>query len=116
MRVFAAGNLTNKLRIEVSWRSGLKSVIADAAPNYIYEIDESAACIRSRWGAKPRCGIILGSGLGSVGEAIELEEAIDELPNEQREAFVAHEIEGISFKELAERTGVGVNTLLTRKR
>jgi RNA polymerase sigma factor (sigma-70 family) len=46
----------------------------------------------------------------------ELEEALDELPNEQREAFVAHDIEGISFKELAERTGVGVNTLLTRKR
>jgi len=46
----------------------------------------------------------------------ELEEALDELPTEQREAFVAHEIEGISFKELAERTGVGVNTLLTRKR
>ena len=46
----------------------------------------------------------------------ELEEALDELPNEQREAFVAHEIEGLSFKELAERTGIGVNTLLTRKR
>src|SRR5438105_4231456 len=46
----------------------------------------------------------------------ELENALDELPNEQREAFVAHEIEGVSFKELAERTGVGVNTLLTRKR
>jgi RNA polymerase sigma factor (sigma-70 family) len=46
----------------------------------------------------------------------ELEEALDELPDEQREAFVAHEIEGVSFKELAERTGIGVNTLLTRKR
>jgi RNA polymerase sigma factor (sigma-70 family) len=46
----------------------------------------------------------------------ELEEALDELPGGQREAFVAHEIEGVSFKELAERTGVGVNTLLTRKR
>src|SRR5207248_3387393 len=46
----------------------------------------------------------------------ELEEALDELPDEQREAFVAHEIEGLSFKDLAERTGVGVNTLLTRKR
>ena len=46
----------------------------------------------------------------------ELEEALDELPTEQRETFVAHEIEGISFKELAERTGMGVNTLLTRKR
>src|SRR5205823_1526538 len=46
----------------------------------------------------------------------ELEEALDELPTEQRETFVAHETEGISFKELAERTGMGVNTLLTRKR
>src|SRR3954453_21682744 len=46
----------------------------------------------------------------------ELEEALDELPEEQREAFVAHEIEGVSFKELSERTRVGVNTLLTRKR
>jgi RNA polymerase sigma factor (sigma-70 family) len=46
----------------------------------------------------------------------ELEEALDELPNEQREAFVSHEIEGFSFKELSEQTGVGVNTLLTRKR
>ena len=46
----------------------------------------------------------------------ELEEALDELPEEQREAFVAHEIEGVSFKDLSARTGVGVNTLLTRKR
>jgi len=46
----------------------------------------------------------------------ELEEALDELPAEQRAAFVAHEIEGVSFKELSERTGIGVNTLLTRKR
>jgi RNA polymerase sigma factor (sigma-70 family) len=46
----------------------------------------------------------------------ELEEALDELPQEQRQAFVAHEIEGISFKELSAQTGVGVNTLLTRKR
>ena len=46
----------------------------------------------------------------------ELEAALDELPIEQREAFVAHEIEGISFKQLSATTGVGVNTLLTRKR
>lgn len=44
-----------------------------------------------------------------------LEEAIDELPEEQREVFVAHEMEGISFKELAAKTGVNVNTLLSRK-
>jgi RNA polymerase sigma factor (sigma-70 family) len=46
----------------------------------------------------------------------ELQFAVDELPEEQREVFVAHELEGRSFKELAAATGVGVNTLLSRKR
>lgn len=46
----------------------------------------------------------------------ELEAALDELPEEQRSVFVAHELEGVSFKELAAQTGVGVNTLLSRKR
>lgn len=46
----------------------------------------------------------------------ELELALDELPDEQREVFVAHELEGCSFKELADETGVSVNTLLSRKR
>jgi RNA polymerase sigma factor (sigma-70 family) len=46
----------------------------------------------------------------------ELDAALTELPPEQREVFVAHEIEGRSFKEIAARTGVGVNTLLSRKR
>jgi RNA polymerase sigma factor (sigma-70 family) len=46
----------------------------------------------------------------------ELEQAVDELPQEQREAFVAHELEGRSFKEMAAETGVSVNTLLSRKR
>jgi RNA polymerase sigma factor (sigma-70 family) len=46
----------------------------------------------------------------------ELEEAIDELPANQREVFVAHEILGRSFKELSEETGTSVNTLLSRKR
>jgi|SRR5215475_8643425 len=45
----------------------------------------------------------------------EIDEALDELPPEQREVFLAHEVEGYSFKEIAERTGVGVNTLLSRK-
>lgn len=45
----------------------------------------------------------------------ELESAIDELPVEQRELFVAHEFEGRSFKELAQQMGVSVNTLLSRK-
>jgi RNA polymerase sigma factor (sigma-70 family) len=46
----------------------------------------------------------------------ELEDALDELPNEQRQVFVAHEIEGLSFKQIAAQTGVGLNTLLSRKR
>ena len=46
----------------------------------------------------------------------ELEQALDELPEEQREVFVAHELEGLSFKEMAAETGVNVNTLLSRKR
>jgi RNA polymerase sigma factor (sigma-70 family) len=45
-----------------------------------------------------------------------LELALDELPAEQREVFVAHELEGRSFKEMAAETGVNVNTLLSRKR
>jgi len=46
----------------------------------------------------------------------ELELALDELPEEQRKVFVAHELEGRSFKEIAAQTGVSVNTLLSRKR
>jgi RNA polymerase sigma factor (sigma-70 family) len=46
----------------------------------------------------------------------EIEEALQEMPPEQRAVFVAHEWEGTSFKELAEETGVSVNTLLSRKR
>jgi RNA polymerase sigma factor (sigma-70 family) len=45
----------------------------------------------------------------------ELAAALDELPADQRFVFVAHEIEGRSFRELAAETGVGVNTLLSRK-
>ena len=46
----------------------------------------------------------------------ELELAFAELPEEQRAVFVAHELEGRSFKEMAAETGTGVNTLLSRKR
>jgi RNA polymerase sigma factor (sigma-70 family) len=46
----------------------------------------------------------------------ELELALDELPEEQRDVFVAHELEGRSFKEMAAETGLSVNTLLSRKR
>jgi RNA polymerase sigma factor (sigma-70 family) len=45
----------------------------------------------------------------------ELEEALDELPEEQREVFIAHEIEGRSFKDLSAETGLKVGTLISRK-
>jgi RNA polymerase sigma factor (sigma-70 family) len=46
----------------------------------------------------------------------ELALALEELPEEQRDVFVAHEIEGLSFREIAAETGVGLSTLLSRKR
>lgn len=45
----------------------------------------------------------------------ELDRALEELPEEQRAVFIAHELEGRSFRELAAETGIGVNTLLSRK-
>jgi RNA polymerase sigma factor (sigma-70 family) len=51
---------------------------------------------------------------GALLEA--LEQAIGDLPAEQRDVFIAHELEGHSFKEISAATGVGVNTLLSRKR
>lgn len=46
----------------------------------------------------------------------EIEHAIEELPVNQQEVFVMHEIEGMSFKEISDVTGAGINTLLSRKR
>lgn len=59
---------------------------------------------------------------GPEGEAIrqvlleQVEDALESLPREQREVFIAHELEGASFKELSARWDVSVNTLLSRKR
>jgi len=46
----------------------------------------------------------------------ELDAALEELPEEQRDVFIAHEMDGRSFKQLAEETGLSINTLLSRKR
>jgi RNA polymerase sigma factor (sigma-70 family) len=46
----------------------------------------------------------------------DLESALEELPEQQREVFVAHELEGRSFKDLSAESGINVNTLLSRKR
>jgi purine-nucleoside phosphorylase len=56
------------------------------------QIEESAAYVRTRWNSRPRCGIILGSGLGSVGEAIELDATIDygDVPNFLKSTAVGH--------------------------
>ena len=51
MIVFAAGPAKGGMTIEVAWRSGRTSIIADVQPNRIYEIDESGA---ERWGERPR--------------------------------------------------------------
>lgn len=46
----------------------------------------------------------------------ELQDALDELPAKQREVFIAHELDGVSFKQMAAQSGVPINTLLARKR
>jgi len=48
--------------------------------------------------------------------AEELDDALEELPSEQRQVFIAHEVMGYSFQEIADQTGVSINTLLSRKR
>ncbi len=45
-----------------------------------------------------------------------LDEALEDLPSEQRDVFILHEVEDRSFQEISEMTGVSVNTLLSRKR
>ena len=47
---------------------------------------------------------------------VALEQALDELPKEQRDVFIKHELEGISFRDIADQTGESLNTLLSRKR
>jgi RNA polymerase sigma factor (sigma-70 family) len=89
-----------------------KTLAAQSPPQSVDDEEESAALE----------DLLPSLELGPEGETIRLvlleqiEDALDELPPEQREVFVAHEREGASFKELAERWDVGVNTLLSRKR
>jgi RNA polymerase sigma factor (sigma-70 family) len=45
-----------------------------------------------------------------------IEETLSELPEEQRNVFIANEFEDLSFKEISEKTGTGINTLISRKR
>lgn len=66
---------------------------------------------------------LIPSGLGNAESRLmaelimeTLQEALDELPEEQRQVFVMHELEDKSFQEIAELSGVNINTLLSRKR
>ena len=61
----------------------------------------------------PEAGPDAAYARGVLVEA--LDDALEELPEEQREVFIAHELMGYSFKELAEQSGTSVNTLLSRK-
>jgi len=61
----------------------------------------------------PEAGPDAAYARGVLLEAID--DALEELPDDQREVFVAHELMGYSFKELSAQTGVSVNTLLSRK-
>ena len=57
VRVFATGTLTNKMRVEVTWRSGRRSVVTEARPNCVYEIDETSALERPSVGASERASV-----------------------------------------------------------
>src|SRR5439155_9784269 len=43
IRTFAAGSITHQLALRITWRSGLQSIVSNAVPNYVYEIDEAGA-------------------------------------------------------------------------
>jgi RNA polymerase sigma factor (sigma-70 family) len=66
-------------------------------------------------GAAPGDGADPPAAAMSARLLAEIEAALEELPPEQRAVFLAHELEGLSFKELSARSGVGINTLLSRK-
>ncbi len=76
--------------------------------------EEAEGVFLEEWLPSPGAGPEAAFARGILLE--ELFAALDELPPEQREIFVAHELEGRSFKELANQTGLSVNTLLSRKR
>ena len=73
-------------------------------------------------GAEEDAELLPAAGSGPEAEVMraillaEIEAALAELPAEQREVFIAQELDGVSFRELAQRSGVSINTLLSRKR
>lgn len=76
--------------------------------------EDAAGTVLEDWLPSPDAGPEAAFARGILVE--ELFAALDELPPEQREVFVAHELEGRGFKEMSRETGLSVNTLLARKR
>ena len=104
----ARNRITDLMRRRRTRGTELSSGAASAAP------DEFAQESIEDWLPSPDAGPEAAYARRLLLEA--LDEALEELPQEQRSVFVAHELEGRSFKELAAQTGVSVNTLLARKR
>ncbi len=92
-------------RIIDRFRHGVRS---GSPPDPVRQSDALA-----RWPAPAADGPEAAYARDLLGE--ELAAALEELPAQQREVFVAHELEGRSFRELAAASGVGINTLLGRK-
>jgi len=96
-------------RITDLFRRESRSWLADA-PDAVTKMGR-----RSGW---KTCSLTGGRPEAAYARSVlleELEAALDELPEDQREVFIAHELMGYSFKELAAQTGISVNTLLSRK-
>jgi RNA polymerase sigma factor (sigma-70 family) len=97
-------------RIIDHFRRGAVRLPAVAVPA---EVDDAAGALADLLPAAdggPEAAVMRGILLA------EIEAALAQLPPEQREVFIAQELEGVSFRELAQRSGVSINTLLSRKR
>ena len=92
-----------------------KPVLLEDVFTFKSSADEDKAYLRDEW--LPAANV-RSADVEMMRETImeALMEALDELPTEQRDVFVQHELEDKSFKEIAEETGVTLNTLLSRKR
>ena len=106
-------------RIIDLWREQRMSLVSNENPNAQttgphYRADEADALRLEELLPSPEAGPAAVYARNVM--LAELEQAIHELPKEQRDVFVAHELEGRSFKELSAESGVSINTLLSRKR
>jgi RNA polymerase sigma factor (sigma-70 family) len=97
-------------RITDLFRSKGREALRNSPPK---ETEEGEALLLDDWLPSPNAGPDAIYARNVLLD--ELEEALAELPAEQREAFIAHELVGSSFKEMAVETGVSVNTLISRK-